>query len=131
MARCDQGYLCDVCGDEVEEITESELYLRYILGEVQPEVLTHSKERHLRCNPAIAQFIVDIGFDPVVCDSAFDKRQLDPEFVSTEETRITHAWRRLQWLPTSGLPVTEYPLEEVRLKWTERSQGPTLAHASG
>ena len=29
MARCDQGYLCDVCGDEVENIRESDLYLRF------------------------------------------------------------------------------------------------------
>ena len=28
MARCDQGYLCDVCGQDVEAITESDLYLR-------------------------------------------------------------------------------------------------------
>ena len=34
MARCDQGYLCAVCGAEVEEMTESELYLAYVLGEV-------------------------------------------------------------------------------------------------
>ena len=34
MARCDQGYLCEVCGAEVEEITESDLYLAYVLGEV-------------------------------------------------------------------------------------------------
>ena len=25
MARCEQGYLCDVCGDEVHDITESDL----------------------------------------------------------------------------------------------------------
>jgi hypothetical protein len=34
MARCDKGYLCDVCGEEVEEIVDSELYLRYVMGEV-------------------------------------------------------------------------------------------------
>ena len=34
MARCDQGYLCEVCGRDVEAITESDLYLRYVLGEV-------------------------------------------------------------------------------------------------
>ena len=37
MARCEQGYLCDVCGQDVGEITESDLYLRYLLGEVPPE----------------------------------------------------------------------------------------------
>ena len=33
MARCEKGYLCSVCGQDVEAITESELYLQYVLGE--------------------------------------------------------------------------------------------------
>jgi hypothetical protein len=117
MARCDQGYICDVCGEDVEVITDSDLYLRYILGEVPPETLTHSRERHLRCNPALAQFIVDEKFPPVRLDSAFDKRVLDSEFVRTEEDRVTRAWRRLQEIPTMRIPVTEYPFPEVRDKW--------------
>ena len=117
MARCDQGYLCDVCGQDVENITDSDLYLRYVLGEVIPEVLTNSQERHLRCNPAVAQFIVDTAFDPLECPGLFDKRDLDPAFVRDEEARITHGWRRLQALPTLGIPVTEYPLPEVRASW--------------
>ena len=87
MARCEKGYMCDVCGEEVEVITDSDLYLRYILGEVTPEVLTHSQERHLRCNPAVAQFIVDPGFDPVGCEGVFDKKEMDAEFVRREEER--------------------------------------------
>ena len=39
MALCEQGYLCEVCGEEVETIDESDLYLRYVLGEVDPETL--------------------------------------------------------------------------------------------
>lgn len=117
MARCDQGYLCDVCGQDVENITDSDLYLRYVLGEVIPEILTVSKERHLQCNPVVAQFIVDPGFKPVPCPGPFDKRELDDEFVKREEARITQGWRRLQELPTLGIPVTEYPLPEVRANW--------------
>jgi len=117
MARCDQGYLCDVCGEEVEDLIDSDLYLRYILGEVAPEKLTISIERHLRCNPATAQFIVDPGFDPVLCDGPFSKLELDPQFVSQEEARVTRGWQRLQQLPTLGIPVTEYPLPEVRATW--------------
>ena len=26
MAKCDEGYLCQVCGHEVEQIVESDLY---------------------------------------------------------------------------------------------------------
>ena len=35
MAGCERGYLCTVCGQDVEEITDSDLYLRYVLGEVE------------------------------------------------------------------------------------------------
>ena len=59
MAVCDQGYLCDVCGQDVEAIIDSDLYLRYILGEVHPLALPTQRERHIRCNPATAQYIVD------------------------------------------------------------------------
>jgi len=117
MARCDQGYLCDVCGEEVENLIDSDLYLRFILGEVAPEVLTTSKERHLRCNPATAQFIVDPAFDPILCDGPFSKFEMDSQFVHEEEVRITRGWRRLQDIPALGIAVTEYPLPEVRARW--------------
>ena len=65
MARCDQGYLCDVCGQDVEAITDSDLYLRYVLGEVSPLALPTQRERHIRCNPATAQYIVDPAFPPL------------------------------------------------------------------
>src|SRR5258708_31881539 len=84
MARCEQGYLCEVCGLDVEEITESDLYLRYVLGEVDPETLHVSPERHIRCNPTLAQFIVTEGFEPVVVAGFFAKSQLDSDFVSAE-----------------------------------------------
>ena len=32
MAKCEEGYLCDVCGGDVEAITDSDLYLRYVVG---------------------------------------------------------------------------------------------------
>jgi hypothetical protein len=114
MARCETGYLCGVCGAEVEEITDSDLYLRYVLGEVPPEQLHILPEHHIRCNPALAQYIVDSGFEPVPCEGAFAKETLDPQFVAVEEQRVTRAWRRLQELPGSGLPILEYPLPEVR-----------------
>jgi hypothetical protein len=117
MARCEQGYLCDVCGGDVEEITDSDLYLRYVLGEVSPEDLPLMKERHIRCNPATAQFIVDASFEPVRCDGFFAKDQLDPAYVAGQEERVTRAWRRLQQIPKLGIPITEYPLPEVLEAW--------------
>jgi hypothetical protein len=118
MARCEQGYLCDVCGTDVEDITQSDLYLRYVLGEVDPETLHQSPERHLRCNPTLAQFIVADGFAPVCAEGLFDKVTLDPEFVANEEARVTRGYLRLlEIFETEGLPITEYPLPGVMERW--------------
>jgi hypothetical protein len=114
MARCEQGYVCEVCGLEVGEITDSDLYLRFVLGEVPPEQLHLLRERHVRCNPALAQYVVDPAFPGVRCDGFFAKETLDPGFVAAEEARVTRGWRRLQELPTLGIPIIEYPLPEVR-----------------
>src|SRR3972149_5930533 len=78
MAKCDEGYLCDVCGQDVAELTDSDLYLRYIVGMLDPEVLHTTSERHIRCNPALAQYIVADDFQPpVVVDGPFDHRLVD------------------------------------------------------
>ena len=68
MAKCDEGYRCDVCGGDVEKISESDLYLRYVIGLIDPEVLHTMQERHIRCNPSLAQFIVDETFEPVAAE---------------------------------------------------------------
>jgi hypothetical protein len=94
----------------VETITESDLYLRFVLGEIPLEQMHLLPERHIRCNPALAQYIVDPQFVPVNCDGPFAKAQLDPEYVTAEEARVTVAWRRLQAIPTLGLTLPEYPL---------------------
>ena len=110
MARCDEGYLCDVCGREVEAVADSDLYLRYVLGDVPLERLHREPERHVRCNPALAQYIVDASFARVSCEGPFAKAGLDSDFVTAEEARVTRGWRRLQQLPTLGLTLPEYPL---------------------
>jgi hypothetical protein len=122
MTRCEQGYLCDVCGGDVAAITDSDLYLRYVLGEVPPEQLHLLRERHIRCNPALAQFIVDPGLAPVRCEGIFAKETLDPEYVAAEEARVTRGWRRLQELPRLGLTILEYPLPEVIEAWQRAAE---------
>ncbi|MGE3316708.1 MAG: hypothetical protein AB7O26_16445 [Planctomycetaceae bacterium] len=112
MAKCDQGYLCEVCGLEVVDITDSDLYLRYIVGEIDSRALLAAPERHLRCNPVQAQFIVDPGFEAVVVEGPFDKRLLEPGDVERREDRITRGWRRLQEVRALGLSISEYPLPE-------------------
>lgn len=110
MARCERGYLCVVCGEEVEELVDSDLYLRYTLGEVDPELLHKLPERHIRCNPILAQFIVADAFSPVEVAGAFTKRLLDDEFVAAEEERVTTGYRRLHELTAQSVPIHEYPL---------------------
>jgi hypothetical protein len=124
MAKCEEGYLCDVCGQDVAELTDSDLYLRYVIGLLDPEVLHTTKERHIRCNPTLAQYIVADDFEPVVLEGAFDKRQLDPAFVRNQETLVTRGWRRLHEVASLGIPIIEYPLPEVLAKIKSRSLGP-------
>ena len=121
MARCEQGYLCDVCGGDVERLAESDLYLRYVIGLIDPEVLHTAAERHLRCNPTLAQFIVAEGFEPIAVEGPFDKRLLDAAYVSERQSLVTRGWLRLQEIESqAGLSLLEYPLAEVRGAMRER-----------
>jgi hypothetical protein len=114
MAKCEEGYLCDVCGGDVGEITDSDLYLRYVIGELDPETLHTLRERHIRCNPVLAQFIVDDDFEPVIVEGSFDKRGLDPAYVRERQSLVTRGWRRLKEIAGLELPILDYPLPEVR-----------------
>ena len=116
MARCERGYLCDVCGDEVAEIPDSDLYLSYIVGLVESKSLLARPERHIRCNPVQAQFIVDENFPPVTVEGPFGKRSLDPRYVAAQEDLLTRGWRRLQEVASLGIAISEYPLPEVRAR---------------
>lgn len=123
MAKCDEGYLCEVCGEDVAELTDSDLYLRYIVGLLDPEVLHTTPERHIRCNPTLAQYIVADDFEPVVVDGPFDKRHLDAQFVREQQRLITRGWRRLQEVAGKELKIIDYPLPEVIERIRRRSPG--------
>ena len=116
MAICEQGYICTVCRQEVEEITDSDLYLRYVLGEVEADFLHRLPERHIRCNPVLGQFIVAEGFAPIVMEGPFAKVHLDPRFVAEEEERVTRGYSRLRDLSSADEPIGDYPLPEVRAR---------------
>jgi hypothetical protein len=122
MARCDQGYLCRICGEEVEHITDSELYLRYVIGEVDPEVLHTTPECHLRCAPAFAQFVQDERFEEIDCDDPFfSKDHLDISFVESRTELVSRGYARLWELRKERrkpLTVIEYPLPEFVHRWT-------------
>ncbi len=114
MAKCEQGYLCEVCELEVADLTDSDLYLRYVIGEVTGRQLLSSPERHLRCNPTLAQFIVDPSFDPVIVAGPFAKTELDAADVDAREQLVTAGWRRLQEVRRLSIPIAEYPLPQFR-----------------
>jgi hypothetical protein len=109
----------------VAELTDSDLYLRYVIGLLDPEVLHTTKERHIRCNPSLAQYIVADDFEPMIVEGPFGKRELDRAFVRDQETLITRGWRRLKEVTALGIPIIEYPLPEVLAKIKDRSIGPT------
>jgi hypothetical protein len=114
MAKCDEGYLCCICGEDVANITDSDLYLRFVIGALDPELLHVTPERHIRCNPLLAQFIVADDFEPVVVEDEFTKSLLDPVFVHQRERLVTRGWKRLQEIRTLGeISMLEYPLPEV------------------
>ncbi len=123
MAKCDEGYLCDVCGQDVATLADSDLYLRYIIGMLDPEVLHTTPERHILCNPSLAQYIVTEDFEPVVVDGPFDKRTLDETYVRSQEELLTRGWRRLLEVAGGELPIVEYPLPEVIDSLKRRSPG--------
>ena len=115
MAKCDEGYICHVCGNDVESITDSDLYLRYVLGKVDPEVLHTTPERHIRCNPVLAQFIDDKRFEPVQVDGSMSLQNLDSEYVDQRKRLVSRAYRRLWELKNAdGVSILEFPLEEFR-----------------
>jgi hypothetical protein len=121
VAKCEEGYLCDVCGGDVESLAESDLYLRFVIGMIDPETLHTTRERHIRCNPTLAQFIVAAEFEPVVVTDPFDKRQLDADYVRQQEEIVTRGWRRLVELDHERPPtILEYPLPEVRARIADR-----------
>lgn len=122
MAKCDEGYLCEVCGEDVADLVDSDLYLRYVIGMLDPEVLHTTPERHVRCNPTLAQFIVDDAFPPVVVQGDFDKRTLDAAFVRERETLVTRGWRRLKQLAGQEVPIIDYPLPEVKSRIASRNR---------
>jgi hypothetical protein len=124
VAKCEEGYLCDVCGGDVEGLVDSDLYLRYVTGQIDPETLHTTRERHIRCNPVLAQFIVADDFEPVVVEGPFDKRLLDPRYVRQQEILTTRGWRRLRELAGLDLPILDYPLPEVRVENERRAKNP-------
>ncbi len=99
-------------------MTDSDLYLRFVTGMLDPELLHVTPEKHIRCNPTLAQFIVADEFTPVLVEGEFAKSNLDPEYVAARETLVTRGWYRLHELKQmQDVSILEFPLPEVRSKF--------------
>ena len=90
------------------------MYLSFVIGELPAAALSNEQERHVVCNPIQAQFIVDEAFEPVTVEGPFGKKNLDVDYVAGRETLLTRGWQRLQELAALGVPISEYPLEELK-----------------
>ncbi|MBX3423406.1 MAG: hypothetical protein KF752_17750 [Pirellulaceae bacterium] len=112
MARCDEGYLCAVCGQEVKRLVDSSLYLQYIVGWISADQLNRTRDIHLRCNPHLAQFIDSPEFKPPVeVSGQFDRRLLDRQFDSQRSQLITRGYDRLRFLQRHrDTTIQDYPL---------------------
>ena len=122
MAKCDEGYLCEFCGKSVDSITESELYLRFVVGLLDPETLHTTQERHIHCNSTLAQFIVHENFPSIEAQGDFCITQLDASYVAQQEQLLTRGWLRLQEIknhPTDDLSILDYPLPEIQRRLRE------------
>ena len=119
MAKCDEGYRCEVCGHDVASIVDSDLYLRYVIGELDPEVLHTSAERHIRCNPVLAQFIMHNEFERVMVEGDFSRDRLDVGYTQQRTELVSRGYARLREIAaTEGdRDVTAYPLPEAIEKY--------------
>ncbi|MCC6508464.1 MAG: hypothetical protein IT423_05110 [Pirellulaceae bacterium] len=120
MAKCEEGYLCEVCGGDVEHLRDSALYLQFILGWIDPETLHTRRELHIDCAPVLAQFIDDPSFGAQVSVPAeFAKDNLDGQFARERTAEVSRAYRRLRELDAmpDRPPVIEYLLPEFASRW--------------
>jgi hypothetical protein len=113
MAKCDEGYLCPICGEEVKRLIDSSLYLQYVIGWIKTDELQKTPDIHLRCNPNLAQFIESEEFKPpVTAEGPFDRRLLDPEFVKQRTQLISAGYQRLRQLQRDrSMPIEQYPIK--------------------
>jgi hypothetical protein len=90
-----------------------------VIGIIDPELLHTTPERHIRCNPSLAQFIVADDFLPVVVDNQHGKQNLDRDFVRAREELVTRGWHRLKEIQLmTDVSILDFPLPEIiqRLK---------------
>lgn len=119
MAKCDEGYLCEVCGEEVEALSESALYLQFVIGWVDPETLHTRRECHLKCQPNLAQFIDHADFERPIVLGDFSRAAMDADFANERAALVTRGYERLLELQFKrrSLTVADYPLPEAAQRW--------------
>ena len=91
---------------------------------MDPEQLHVSPERHIECNPVLAQFILDDEFssswEADQVPEGFKIDELDKQYAAERSELVTRGWRRLIELSksTEELAIQEFPLPDRRSKWS-------------
>lgn len=117
MAKCDQGYLCRVCGEPVKGIHESSLYLHFVIGDIPPRALLTQHDQHLSCNPQLTQFIVCDDYSTPAVEGETGKALMDESQRIARERLVTAGYLRLKFLHQMNLSLSEYPFSpEMREK---------------
>ena len=59
---------------------------------------------------------MDDNFKPIEVEGAFDKRNLDPQHVQSQQTLVTRGWQRLVEIGKTDVAIIDYPLPEVLVR---------------
>ena len=81
MAALRRSYLCEVCGQDVAVVTDSDLYLRYVLARCHWNACTASRSGTWAATRPPPSTFVDAAFSLVSVPGDFGKASLDPAFV--------------------------------------------------
>ena len=124
MAKCEEGYLCDVCGGDVAEITDSDLYLRYVIGMLDPEML-HTTPRAAHPLQSGAGAVhrrrrLRAGRRRRARSTSGSSTPLRPRAASGWSPAAGGGSRKS---PRWSVPIIDYPLPEVIEQISRRSSG--------
>lgn len=98
MAKCDEGYLCEVCGQDVAEISQSDLYLRYVVGNLE-EALSRWDGESDEPEELLRAWELD---DLQISALAFDREGLLIGTTDGVVHQYRQAWGSGYWEPARG-----------------------------
>ena len=123
MAKCEEGYLCEVCGQDVAEITESDLYLRYVIGLRRSRGAAHhaasgtsAATRRWRSSSSMTISRRSRSKAPSTSGCSIRPTSASRRRSSPAASAASRSSPRLD------LPILDYPLPEVRAEMEKQSK---------